>query len=234
MDCMNKLGKLYIVATPIGNLEDVTLRARRVLSEADAVICEEFKIGSRLLKRLKIEPKSLLTVNEHNENESTSEVLTRLSKGESLALISDAGTPVFSDPGSLVIEIVTQAGFSVIPIPGPSSLMATLSILDFRLDQFVFGGFLPRVPEHRRQELQRLKFMRMAVVVMDTPYRLSTLLEDVEAVFGKTNPATLAMELTQPGETILRGSIENLRKQVGSRKAEFILVIHPSSSRQRQ
>jgi 16S rRNA (cytidine1402-2'-O)-methyltransferase len=234
MDCMSKLGKLYIVATPIGNLEDVTLRARRVLTEVDAVICEEFKVGSRLLKRLKIEPKSLLAVNEHNENESTSEVLTRLSKGEILALISDAGTPVFSDPGALLIEIVTQAGFSVIPIPGPSSLMAALSILDFHLDQFVFGGFLPRVAEQRRHELQRLKLMRMAVVIMDTPYRLSILLEDVEAVFGKSHRATLAMELTQPGETILRDSLENLRKKVGGRKAEFILVIHPPSSRQRQ
>lgn len=229
---MSKLGRLYIVATPIGNQEDVTLRARRVLTEADAVICEEFKFGSRLLKRLTIEPKSLLAVNEHNEKESTSEILTRLSKGETLALISDAGTPVFSDPGALLVEMVTQAGFSVIPIPGPSSLMAALSILDFHLDQFVFGGFLPRVPEQRRQELTRLKFMRMAVVLMDTPYRLSTLLEDVEAVFGKSHLATLAMELTQSGETILRGSIENLRKKVGSRKAEFILVIHPPRSKQ--
>lgn len=138
---MRKFGSLYVVATPIGNLKDVTLRALEVLQTVDAVVCEELRIGSTLLRKLKLPEKELVALNEHNEALQSSEVLTRLATGQSLALISDCGTPVFSDPGHTLIRMVTEAGFAVIPIPGASSLMAALSVLDVQLTNFFSAGF---------------------------------------------------------------------------------------------
>lgn len=225
---MNKIGSLYIVSTPIGNPGDITLRALETLRQADAVICEEVRIGSTMLKKLGIEGKALVSLNEHNEAEQTPAILTRLFLGESFALISDCGTPVFSDPGHYLIRQASESGISIIPIPGVSSLMAALSILDFKLERFVFGGFLPREPDIRKKELQRLTAMRIPVVLMDTPYRLSRLLEEVSAVFGKQVPITLACDLTLPSESILRGSVADILKTIGKRKAEFILIVHPT------
>ena len=115
----------------------------------------------------------------------------------------------------------------VVPIPGASSLMAALSVLDFKLERFVYAGFLPRDPVQRRKQLESLRYLKMAVVVMDTPYRLGALLEDVAKVFGGGQRITLAMDITLPSETILRGRLDELRKRIGPRKAEFILIIHP-------
>jgi 16S rRNA (cytidine1402-2'-O)-methyltransferase len=218
---------LYIIAVPIGNIEDITLRALSILRSVDGVICEEIREGSTLLKRLGVQVKELIPVNEHNETDQVLSIINRLRQKQSFALISDCGTPVFSDPGSFLIQQVVQSGILVIPVPGPSSLMAALSILDFKLDQFVFGGFLPRQPDQRRSELNRLKSMRMAVVLMDTPYRLSALLEDVEKVFGPDQYITLACDLTLPSEKVFRGNIHAVHKQTGGKKAEFILILHP-------
>lgn len=217
---------LYIVATPIGDLQDITLRALDVLRQADAVICEQYREGSTLLKRLSIPVKELVELNEHNEKERSQEILIRLVQGQKLALISDCGTPVFSDPGHTLIREISSAGFPVIPIPGPSSLMAALSILDFKMERFVFGGFLPRVPAQRETELRRLRTLRMPIILMDTPYRLGALLEDISRAYGSGTPITLACDITLPSETILRGGVGQVRKQIGARKAEFILIVH--------
>ena len=219
---------LYIVSTPIGNLEDITLRALRVLREVDAIICEETREGSSLLKRLEITTPALLTLNEHNEEEMSTEIVTRLARGQSLALISDCGTPVFSDPGHGLIRRLVEFQLSVVPVPGPSSLMAALSILDFKLEQFMFGGFLPRVPEERRKTLLKFKTLRVPIVLMDTPYRLAALLEDIERIFGSGQVVTVGCDLTLPSETIYRGPLAEVRKQAGKRKSEFILIIHAS------
>ncbi len=223
---MVKIGKLYIVATPIGNLEDITLRALKVLGSVDAVICEERRAGSTLLKKLGVTPKELLALNEHNEPAEAAEIALRMAKGESFALISDAGTPVFADPGAALIRQAVEYGVETVPVPGPSSLMAALSVLDVKLDQYVFGGFLSRNPEQRRMELQRLRGLRMPVVLLDTPYRLTAILGDIEKVFGKGQRLTLAFNLTLPGEMICRGNPQEIAKQVGPRKGEFVLVIH--------
>jgi 16S rRNA (cytidine1402-2'-O)-methyltransferase len=143
-----------------------------------------------------------------------------------MALISDCGTPVFSDPGHLLIHTCGENGIQVTPLPGASSLMAILSVLDFKLEKFYFSGFLPRETDQRKVELSRLKSIRIPIVVMDTPYRLSKLLEEIEAVFGKGCFITLACDLTLPTETIIRERIDLVRKKIGARKAEFILVIH--------
>lgn len=228
---MTKTGRLYIVGTPIGNPKDITLRAIEVLRTVDAIICENKRQASTLLKRLEIQQEELLVLNEHNEHEQAAQIALRLVQGQSMALISDAGTPVFADPGHYLIQQVSEYGVPITPIPGPSSLMAALSVLDFNIRQYVFGGFLSRDAEQRRKELYNLRSLRMPVVLMDTPYRLAALLDDVAKVFGKGAQVTLATDLTLPKEHIYRGTIDAVRQQVQKRKAEFILILHVGPKR---
>jgi 16S rRNA (cytidine1402-2'-O)-methyltransferase len=222
---------LYIVATPIGNYADITLRAIEVLKKVDAVICEDTRLASTLLKKLQILGKELVVLDEHNEREKTAELIIRLHQNQSLALISDAGTPVFADPGHYLISQAVDFGIPVSPIPGPSSLMAALSLLPFKLEQYIFGGFLPRDPDQRRKELFHLRSLRIPIVLMDTPYRLGALLDDVGKVFGKGQQITLAADLTTSKETIYRGSVSEVRARVQKRKAEFILILHGPPAR---
>ncbi|MCC6147617.1 MAG: 16S rRNA (cytidine(1402)-2'-O)-methyltransferase [Anaerolineaceae bacterium] len=226
----NQIGKLFIVATPIGNLGDITLRAIETLKNADTIICEELRQGSLLLKRLGIEGKELLPANEHTERTCASEIILRLARGQNLALVSDCGTPVFSDPGHHTIEQVIAAGFEVIPVPGPSSLMAALSVLEFEPRQFIYAGYLPRRPEERQSSLAQLKSLQMTVIIMDTPYRLGSILADMAKVFGKNQPITLAADLTKPSEKIYRGSVAKVQELTAGKKAEFILIVHPPAS----
>ena len=220
-----KAGKLYIVSTPIGHPDDITLRAIEVLKQADAIICEEQKPGSSLLKRLNIVGKELVLLNEHNEPEVAAGLLVRLLNGETLALVSDCGTPVFSDPGAYLIQLASSSGVTVSPVPGASSLMAALSLLDTRVQNFIFGGFLSRDPQVRRTELTRYRGYRMPLVLMDTPYRLTALLEDVIKVFGKGHWVMVALDLTQPGEVVYRGEAADVIKQVRGKKGEFVMVV---------
>jgi 16S rRNA (cytidine1402-2'-O)-methyltransferase len=224
---MDKTSVLYIVATPIGNLQDITLRALDVLRNVDVVICEERREGTTLLKKLDIPVKEILLVNEHNEKQMQEAVLMKLAAGKAVAMISDCGTPVFADPGAEIIAIVSQAGFRIVPVPGPSSLITTLSILDFQAEPFYYVGFLPRDDGERTRTLLRLKSLKVTLIVMETPYRLRRLLQDVSKAFGDTQRITLAFDLTLPGEKIYRGSIKEVLNQVGDKKGEFVLVIHP-------
>jgi 16S rRNA (cytidine1402-2'-O)-methyltransferase len=216
---------LYIVATPIGNPRDITLRAMDVLQEVDAVVCEEYREGSTLLKHLGIS-KEIILINEHNEAGQAPEIARRLLEGQSLALISDCGTPVFADPGATLIRHLVEFGLPVIPIPGPSSLMAALSILDVKLDRFIYAGFLPRERNERRKALKYLRSMRFPIILMDAPYRLVALLDDLEEVYGAGAAITLAMDITLPGEAFFRGGISEAKTKVGKRKSEFVLVVH--------
>jgi len=221
-----KSGKLFIVATPIGNYQDITLRALDVLRTADAVICEELRLGSTLLKKTGISNKPLLPLNEHNEDEQTGEILLRLHKGEILALISDCGTPGFEDPGARVVQEALQQGIQVVPLPGPSSLMAALSISPIPLKEFLFAGFLPRKDAERISKLKHLQALKTHLVLMDTPYRLGKLLEEVESVFGKYRQATLALDVSLPGELILYANLSEIRQRVQARKGEFVLIVY--------
>ncbi len=222
---MIEKGRLYIVATPIGNPRDITLRALDVLQEVDAVICEEYREGSTLLKKLGID-KELILINEHNETEQSPQVVERLRQNQAMALISDCGTPVFADPGATLIRLLVQEGIPVIPVPGPSSLMAALSVLDVKLDRFIYAGFLPRDRAERRKALKHLRSTRFPIILMDAPYRLGPLLVDLEEVYGAGANITLAMDITLPGETIYRGTLADAEKKMGQRKSEFVLVVH--------
>lgn len=227
MDLRNiKLGILYIVATPIGNPRDITLRAVDILRDADAVICEDRKIGSKLARSIGIEVKEWIVASEHNEAQVGDHIQERLLSGASLALITDCGTPVFSDPGARIIERALGIGARVVPIPGASSLTAALSILDNPLYKFYFAGFLPRQPDERMAMLEYLRKMHIPIIIMDTPYRMKTVLRDAIKTFGSGRKAVLACDLTLPGEIIYRGNLGEIVKQAGGKKAEFILIIY--------
>ncbi|HWQ04709.1 MAG TPA: 16S rRNA (cytidine(1402)-2'-O)-methyltransferase [Longilinea sp.] len=224
---MSQTGCLYVVATPIGNTGDITLRAIETLRSVDGIICEEARIGTTLLKKLEIPAKELILLNEHNEHEQAANLVVRIAKGESFALISDCGTPVFADPGAFLVQQISIMELPVVPVPGTSSLMAALSVMDFKMERFVFAGFLPRDPVQRRKQLESLRYLKMAIIILDTPYRLGALMDDIGKVFGGGQRITLAMDITLPSETIFRGRLDELRKRVGPRKAEFILIVHP-------
>lgn len=223
---MKNTGKLYIVATPIGNWEDITIRALKILEYVDLLVCEEFRVGSTLLKKLSLPPKDLIDLNEHNENDQVGTVIQKLFEGANIALISDCGTPVFADPGHLLINQATQMGIEVVPIPGASSLMAALSVLDFKLDRFYFAGFLPREKDERKKVLSSLRSMDVPIILMDTPYRLQKLLEEIGQTFGKNRRITLGINITMDNEKFLRGTVAEISKQLTLKKAEFILIVH--------
>jgi len=227
MDLRNiKIGVLYIVATPIGNPRDITLRAVDILKDADAVICEDRKIGSKLARSIGIDVKEWIEASEHNESQAGDLLQERLLSGASIALITDCGTPVFSDPGAKLIERALGIGARVIPVPGASSLMATLSILDLPLLKFYFAGFLPRQPDERLAMLEYLRKLHVPIILMDTPYRMDSVLKDAIKAFGSGKRAVLASDLTLAGEIVYRGNLGEIYKRAAGKKAEFILVLY--------
>lgn len=227
---MPDTGRLYIVATPIGHPDEITYRAVEVLSRVSLIICEERKVASRLLKTLAIS-KPLLELNEHNEEDMIDQVLMKLAEGQELALISDCGTPVFSDPGRKLLEVMYGSGIPVMPISGPSSLMTAISVCPFDLRQFYFLGFLPPKTEQRRTVLQRHSNATETLILMDTPYRMAKLLDEIASAFGKNQTIFLATDLTLPTEKIFLGPVQEIQAKVGKRKAEFILIIEKNQRR---
>jgi 16S rRNA (cytidine1402-2'-O)-methyltransferase len=219
-------GVLYLVATPIGNVQDMTFRALEVLRSVDLVVCEERREGERLLKHFSIS-KPLEMLNEHNEAAATHTIMQALQSGKSVALVSDCGTPVFSDPGQMLVRSATGAGMRVVPIPGASSLMPALTVTGFPIDQFLYYGWLSPKKERRRAELRQLLQERRTIVLMETPYRLSSLLRDLADTFGDTRRCCLAFNLTLPDERIFHGTANQLHRDLGPRelKGEFVIII---------
>ncbi|MGE5496464.1 MAG: 16S rRNA (cytidine(1402)-2'-O)-methyltransferase [Syntrophothermus sp.] len=223
-------GKLYLVSTPIGNYDDITLRALNVLKSADFIICEEYREARRLLSHYQIE-KELHSLNEHNEQEGINDLLLRFVNGESAALISDCGTPLFSDPGHLLVDVCISQKIEVIPVPGASSLMPALIGSGFDFEKFYFYGWLSPKKDERRLELQKLRSINSVIVLMDTPYRLKTLMADVAKAFGPGTRVSLAYELTMKGEKFYRGSASEILSiaETKNLKGEFVLVVNNSS-----
>ncbi len=226
----NTAGILYLVATPIGNYDDMTIRALQTLRSADVVVYEERREGERLLRHFKIE-RPTEELNEHNEAAATFHIVEHLKNGRSVALVSDGGTPVFSDPGRLLVERAIANGIRTVPVPGASSLLPALIVSGFPLDQFLFYGWLSPKKERRRAELRQLVAERRTVILMDTPYRLMALLRDLAEAFAHRR-ICIAYNLTLPDERIYHGTAEELFKDLGQKeiKGEFVIVVEGKNS----
>ncbi len=219
-------GILYIVSTPIGNLEDITLRAIRVLREADAIACEDTRHTRRLLDHLGI-AKPMISYHEHNESARAAELVERLERGESIALVSDAGTPLISDPGYRVVKAAIDAGISVVPIPGASAILAALAASGLPTDALRFGGFLPAKATQRRRLLESLAGEDCTLIFYEAPHRIVEALEDISAAMP-SHPVVVARELTKMHEEFLRGTASQIVAQLASRdsiRGEFTILI---------
>lgn len=219
-------GKLFVVGTPLGNLEDITLRAVRILGEVDRILAEDTRRTGRLLMHLGHSTPTI-SLHEHNERGRIPQVLGWLQKGEQLALVSDAGTPAISDPGFPLIRAVIDAGLEVIPVPGPSALVAAASAAGLPTDQLHFLGFLPMKKGRRRSTLLQVAGAGGSLVLYVSPHRLQSDLEILCESLGEERPACLCRELTKVHEEFDRGTLGALRDRWQQRKprGEFTLVV---------
>ncbi len=220
---------LYLVATPIGNLEDITLRALRVLKEVDLIACEDTRRTRRLLDHFGIS-QPVVSYHEHNERERAAELVERLMRGESVAVVTDAGTPGISDPAYRIVTGAIERGVIVVPIPGATALIAGLTASGLPTDAFFFAGFLPSKRQARRARLTELRLMRETLVFYEAPHRIRETLAEAREVLGNRQ-AALARELTKLHEQFLRGTLSEISAQLMTQepRGEMTLVIAGSS-----
>ena len=221
-------GILYIVATPIGNLNDITLRALEVLRQVAVNAAEDTRHSKKLLDHYGIET-PLMSVHDHNEADQVGALQTRLQNGESVALISDAGTPLISDPGFRVVRALQQAEVEVVAVPGPCAAIAALSIAGLPTDRFLFVGFLPTKQQARRSALEALLQERGTLVLYESPKRIKSTLEDVASVLGQQREVAVVKEITKAYETVRRGAaldvLDWLQQDQHHCRGEFVLLV---------
>lgn len=225
---LSKIGVLYVVATPIGNLEDMTLRAKRILEEVDVIAAEDTRHSAGLLRHFGIRT-HMLALHEHNEREVVPRLLERLTIGDSIALISDAGTPLISDPGYHLVCGARQRGIPVMPVPGANAAIAALSVAALPTDRFVFEGFLPARAAARRRRLEAVRDEDRTVIFYEASHRIVACLEDMAEVVGGARQVVVARELTKQFETVRTDTLERLcdwiRRHPDQRKGEFVLLL---------
>ena len=221
-------GTLHVVATPIGNLGDLSPRALETLRNVAAVCAEDTRHTRQLLAHFGLE-RPLLALHQHNEDAQAAQLVARLLGGESLALVSDAGTPLVSDPGFRVVRAARAAGIRVSPVPGACAAIAALSVAGLPSDRFVFEGFLPAKASARRERLARLASEPRTLIFYESAHRIDEALDDMAAAFGDERPVVLARELTKLFETVLDGSLSEVRGKVAAdanqRKGEFVVMV---------
>ena len=221
-------GTLHVVATPIGNLGDLSPRALETLKRVDAICAEDTRHTRQLLAHFGLE-RPLLALHEHNEGDAAAPLVARLLAGDSLALVSDAGTPLVSDPGFRLVRAARAAGVRVSPVPGPSALVAALSAAGLPSDRFVFEGFLPAKAKARREYLQALAAEPRTMIFYESSHRIEETLADMAMAFGDERPAVVARELTKLFETVLDGGLAGLvrrvREDANQRKGEFVVLV---------
>ncbi len=230
-----KKGSLYIVATPIGNMGDMTERAQKILSDVDVIAVEDTRRSGQLLRHFDIST-PMISVHEHNERQICDSLLERIEKGESIALISDAGTPLLSDPGYFLVNQARKRDISVVPIPGVSAVITALSVAGLPTDRFVFEGFLPAKSAARQQKLEKLKDDARTVIFYEAPHRIIEMLKDCQQVFGGQRKVVLARELTKTFETVRGDNLDTLIPWVeadeNQRKGEFVVLVQGAQMRE--
>ncbi len=226
---MSNAGKLYVVATPIGNLEDMTPRAIRILSEVDLIAAEDTRHSGKLLKHFGIEAKTE-ALHEHNERSQVPRLIEILQAGKSIAFITDAGTPLVSDPGFHLVRSARQAGLTVIPVPGACAAIAALSAAGLPSDRFVFEGFPPAKSAARRAVFEKLREEARTLIFYESPHRILESLQEMTEIFGPEREAVLARELTKQFETVRNGTLTELSEWVNhdphQQLGEFVVLIH--------
>ena len=221
------------MGTPIGNLEDITLRAIRVLKQVDLIACEDTRQTQKLLNRHAVETPTV-SYHEHNEAERATELIEKLSRGARIALVSDAGMPVVSDPGFRLVRLAIDRGVRVVPVPGPAAFVAALVASGLPVDAFAFRGFLPPRQGARRTALETVRDSPQTEIFYEAPQRLCEALEDAVVVLGPDRPAAIARELTKVHEEFLRGTLAGVLDAVKGRgqvKGEITLLIGPATAR---
>jgi len=221
-------GILYIVATPIGHLADLSPRASEVLSGVDVIAAEDTRVSRKLLQHIGATT-PMLSLHEHNEQQRIETLLSRLQAGESVALISDAGTPLISDPGYPLVKAVRAANIKVVPVPGPCALISALSVSGLPTDKFVFEGFLPGKSSGRRSRFEELKHEHRTMIFYESPHRILACLEDLQTVMGEQREVVVARELTKTFETIHSGSVSAtinwVEQDQNQQRGEIVLLV---------
>ena len=225
---MKTISTLYVVATPIGNLGDITLRALEILKGVDAIAAEDTRHTAGLLSHFGIS-KKLMAVHEHNEHQSAEKLLAQLNAGDNIALVTDAGTPGISDPGAVVVDFVRKAGIKVVPIPGASAVIAALSASGIAQNGFLFYGFLPASGAARRKALEALKVQTVTLVFYEAPHRIVESVNDMANVLGAERRVTFAREITKTFETIYSCNLGDakawLEADTNQQRGEFVLLV---------
>lgn len=220
--------QLYVVATPIGNLADITTRAQQVLEMVDIIAAEDTRHTKRLLNHLGIQ-KPLLAAHDHNEAYAAEQIIEKLAQGLNVALVSDAGTPLIADPGFHVTQAVVKAGYNIVPIPGPCAIITALCAAALPTDRFIFDGFLPAKTMARQQYFKQLKNEERTTVVYESPHRILDALQDMQLVLGGEHELVLGRELTKTFETFLRGSVAEVLAMMAADsnqlRGEFVMMI---------
>ncbi|TCV83035.1 16S rRNA (cytidine1402-2'-O)-methyltransferase [Sulfurirhabdus autotrophica] len=227
------MGTLYVVATPIGNLRDISLRALDILAKVDIVAAEDTRNTSNLLRHFSLST-SLMALHEHNERGAAEKIIAMLTAGKSVALVSDAGTPGISDPGAILVRMVRQAGLKVVPVPGANAAISAISAAGIHDPHFLFFGFLPHKSAGRRRELESLKLLPYTLVFYESPHRILESISDLLAVLGGERNIVFARELTKVFETIhvcrLDEALSWLEADANQQRGEFVLLVSGAES----
>jgi len=220
--------QLYVVATPIGNLADITIRAQEVLESVDIIAAEDTRHTKRLLNHLGIN-KPLMAAHDHNESGAAEQIVAKLKDGQNVALVSDAGTPLIADPGFHVAKHVAEAGFNIVPVPGACAVITALCAAALPTDRFIFDGFLPPKSKGRKDYFATLKNEERTLVVYESPHRILDSLKDLNDVLGADKELVVARELTKTFETFLRGSVQSIQEEMetdsNQQRGEFVVMI---------
>ncbi len=221
------VGKIYLVATPIGNLEDITLRAIRILKEADIIVAEDTRQTLKLLNHLEIS-KPMISYHRHSNEDKKMEIIEQVEKGKQIALVSDAGTPVISDPGEEIVQTAIERGIQVIPIPGPCALISALIASGIDAKEFTFLGFLPLNKKLRKEKLNDIESAKNTVVLYEAPHKLKATLTDLSEI-TEDRKIVLAKEITKIHEQYITGTAKELMEKMEEPKGEFVIVIEKNN-----
>ena len=219
----NNSPSLYLIPTPIGNMEDITLRSINTLKMVDLLLCEDTRITSELLKKLDIK-KKLIHSDDHNENDLKEMVVEKLKEGLNVGLVTDRGTPIISDPGYKIVEYVSNNGFNVISLPGPTAFVPAITASGLNSQPFLFYGFLNSKESKREKELESLKSLPYTIIFYEAPHRIKAMLESLQKIFGDRKIA-LNREISKKYEEIIRGNISDILKVVDDLKGEMVVVV---------